>query len=143
MVVGDQGAFDGCVGSSCARSRRRGRVVVRRRGGRRRTGPPGVLFEGELSFQGVEDGLDPLPDSGQLALEHTRRPRELAVLRRDLMQGLIDDSVSQSDVAREARSLPAGDPEDAGRVSAAGGSDGGPPDGMAARWSPQGSESDA
>jgi DNA-binding XRE family transcriptional regulator len=35
------------------------------------------------------------------AIEHARRARELAVVRRDLMQDLIDDGLSQADIARE------------------------------------------
>lgn len=30
-------------------------------------GAPAVVFEGELAFEGVDDGLDPLPVAGQLA----------------------------------------------------------------------------
>ena len=30
-------------------------------------GPPAVVFEGELAFEGVEDGLDPLPDTAEFA----------------------------------------------------------------------------
>ena len=35
------------------------------------------------------------------AIEHTRLARQLAVERRDLVQGLLDDGLSQSDIARE------------------------------------------
>lgn len=35
------------------------------------------------------------------AIEHTRLARQLAVERRKLMLELIDDGVSQSDIARE------------------------------------------
>jgi DNA invertase Pin-like site-specific DNA recombinase len=35
------------------------------------------------------------------AIEHTRQARALAVVRRDLMQGLIDGGVSQAAIARE------------------------------------------
>lgn len=35
------------------------------------------------------------------AIEHTRLARQLAVERRDLMQQLLDDGLSQADVARE------------------------------------------
>lgn len=35
------------------------------------------------------------------AIEHTRKARQLAVMRRDLMQSLIDDGLSQADIARE------------------------------------------
>lgn len=37
------------------------------------------------------------------ALEHTRIARQLAAERRDLMRSLIDDGVSQADIARELR----------------------------------------
>jgi DNA-binding XRE family transcriptional regulator len=36
-----------------------------------------------------------------LAIEHTVQARRLAVERRDLMQVLIKDGLSQSDIARE------------------------------------------
>lgn len=35
------------------------------------------------------------------ALEHARHARRLAVERRDLMQRLLDDGLSQADIARE------------------------------------------
>jgi predicted DNA-binding protein YlxM (UPF0122 family) len=35
------------------------------------------------------------------AIEYTRQARALAVERRDLMQVLIDDGLSQADIARE------------------------------------------
>ncbi|HEY2271377.1 MAG TPA: helix-turn-helix domain-containing protein [Jatrophihabitantaceae bacterium] len=35
------------------------------------------------------------------AIEHTRRARRLALERRDLMQSLLDDGLSQADIARE------------------------------------------
>jgi DNA invertase Pin-like site-specific DNA recombinase len=35
------------------------------------------------------------------ALEHTRLARQLATERRDLMQSLINDGISQADIARE------------------------------------------
>lgn len=35
------------------------------------------------------------------AIEHTRKAQELAVERRELMQGLIRDGYSQADIARE------------------------------------------
>lgn len=35
------------------------------------------------------------------ALEHVRLARQLATERRELMQRLIDDGVSQADIARE------------------------------------------
>jgi DNA-binding transcriptional regulator LsrR (DeoR family) len=35
------------------------------------------------------------------AIEHTRQARRLALERRDLMQSLLDEGWSQSDIARE------------------------------------------
>ena len=35
------------------------------------------------------------------AIEHTRQARRLALERRDLMQSLLDDGLSQADIARE------------------------------------------
>jgi DNA invertase Pin-like site-specific DNA recombinase len=35
------------------------------------------------------------------AIEHTRQARVLAAERRDLMQTLVDDGLSQADIARE------------------------------------------
>lgn len=35
------------------------------------------------------------------AIEHTRQARRLAGERRDLMQQLLDDGLSQADIARE------------------------------------------
>jgi DNA-binding transcriptional regulator LsrR (DeoR family) len=35
------------------------------------------------------------------AIEHTRQAQRLAVERRDLMQSLVQDGLSQSDIARE------------------------------------------
>lgn len=35
------------------------------------------------------------------AIEHTRIARRLAIERRDLMQELLDDGVSQADIGRE------------------------------------------
>jgi DNA invertase Pin-like site-specific DNA recombinase len=35
------------------------------------------------------------------AIEHTRLARRLAVERRDLMRALMDEGVSQADIARE------------------------------------------
>jgi hypothetical protein len=35
------------------------------------------------------------------AIEHTRQARKLALERRELMQSLLDDGWSQSDIARE------------------------------------------
>ncbi|HEX7658565.1 MAG TPA: TrfB-related DNA-binding protein [Pseudonocardiaceae bacterium] len=35
------------------------------------------------------------------AIEYTRRARQLAAERRELMQSLLDDGLSQADIARE------------------------------------------
>jgi DNA-binding transcriptional regulator LsrR (DeoR family) len=35
------------------------------------------------------------------ALEHTREAQRLAIVRRDLMQSLIHEGLSQADIARE------------------------------------------
>jgi DNA invertase Pin-like site-specific DNA recombinase len=35
------------------------------------------------------------------AIEHTRQARRLALERRELMQSLLDDGLSQADIARE------------------------------------------
>jgi DNA invertase Pin-like site-specific DNA recombinase len=35
------------------------------------------------------------------AIEHTRRARQLSAERRELMEALIDDGVSQAEIARE------------------------------------------
>ena len=35
------------------------------------------------------------------AIEHTRLARQFAVQRRDLIRGLIDEGLSQADIARE------------------------------------------
>lgn len=67
MVVGDEGAFGGCVDEP----------VVPDRGGEGEEsrgdagvdagdGSAAVFFEGELAFQRVEHGLDPLPDAAEL-----------------------------------------------------------------------------
>lgn len=48
-----------------------------------------------------EATLDRIREVRQRAIEHTRLARELAAERRDLMQSLIDQGWSQSDIARE------------------------------------------
>jgi hypothetical protein len=40
-------------------------------------------------------------DVRERALHHARMARELAVERRELMQGLVDQGLSQADIARE------------------------------------------
>jgi DNA-binding NarL/FixJ family response regulator len=45
--------------------------------------------------------IDRIKDVRAQAIEHTRQARKLALERRDLMQSLIDQGWSQSDIARE------------------------------------------
>ena len=45
--------------------------------------------------------FDRIKEVRDQAIHHTRLARQFAVERRDLMQGLIDQGVSQSDIARE------------------------------------------
>jgi DNA invertase Pin-like site-specific DNA recombinase len=45
--------------------------------------------------------IDRIKDVRAQAIEHTREARKLALERRDLMQSLLDDGWSQSDIARE------------------------------------------
>jgi DNA-binding XRE family transcriptional regulator len=48
-----------------------------------------------------QETIDRIKDVRARAIEHTRQARRLALERRDLMQSLIDDGWSQSDIARE------------------------------------------
>jgi DNA-binding XRE family transcriptional regulator len=48
-----------------------------------------------------QETIDRIKDVRAQAIEHTRQARRLALERRDLMQALIDDGWSQSDIARE------------------------------------------
>jgi DNA invertase Pin-like site-specific DNA recombinase len=48
-----------------------------------------------------EETFQRIREVRELALEHTRQAQALARERRDLMQTLIDDGLSQSDIARE------------------------------------------
>ena len=45
--------------------------------------------------------LQRIKDVRAQAIEHTRQARRLALERRDLMRQLLDEGVSQSDIARE------------------------------------------
>jgi hypothetical protein len=45
--------------------------------------------------------IDRIKDVRAQAIEHTRQARKLALERRDLMQSLLDEGWSQSDIARE------------------------------------------
>jgi DNA-binding XRE family transcriptional regulator len=45
--------------------------------------------------------FDRIKDVREKAIHHTRLARQFAAERRELMQGLIDQGVSQSDIARE------------------------------------------
>ena len=48
-----------------------------------------------------EETFERIKEVRAQAIEHTRSARALAVERRELMQGLLDDGVSQADIARE------------------------------------------
>lgn len=48
-----------------------------------------------------EPTLTRIKEVRALAIHHTRLARQFAAERRDLMQGLIDQGVSQADIARE------------------------------------------
>ncbi|WP_377272971.1 hypothetical protein [Peterkaempfera sp. SMS 1(5)a] len=48
-----------------------------------------------------QPAFDRLREVRAQAIEHARLARQFAVERRDLMQGLIDQGVSQADIARE------------------------------------------
>ncbi|WP_328720659.1 transcriptional regulator KorA [Streptomyces sp. NBC_00247] len=48
-----------------------------------------------------EQTFDRVREARDRAVHHTRPARESAVERRDLMQGLIGQGVSQADIARE------------------------------------------
>ncbi|QMU77322.1 hypothetical protein GXW83_18085 [Streptacidiphilus sp. PB12-B1b] len=45
--------------------------------------------------------FDRIKDVRAQAIHHTRLARQFSAERRDLMQGLIDQGVSQADIARE------------------------------------------
>ncbi|WP_166659236.1 helix-turn-helix domain-containing protein [Labedaea rhizosphaerae] len=47
------------------------------------------------------EALDRIKDARDKAIHHTRLAQQFAAERRELMQGLIDQGVSQSDIARE------------------------------------------
>jgi DNA invertase Pin-like site-specific DNA recombinase len=48
-----------------------------------------------------ETTFDAIKEARARAIEHTRLARQFAIERRDLMQSLLDQGVSQSDIARE------------------------------------------
>ena len=48
-----------------------------------------------------EEKIERIKEVRTQAIEYTRQARRLAVERRDLMQGLIEDGWSQADIARE------------------------------------------
>ena len=48
-----------------------------------------------------EQAFDRLRQVRAEALEHTRKAQQLAAERRDLIRQLIDDGLSQADIARE------------------------------------------
>lgn len=53
------------------------------------------------SNQSHDATIERIKDVRAQAIEHTREARRFAIERRELMQGLIDDGWSQSDIARE------------------------------------------
>jgi DNA-binding transcriptional regulator LsrR (DeoR family) len=48
-----------------------------------------------------QETFDRIKDVREKAIHHTRLAQQFAAERRELMQGLIDQGVSQSDIARE------------------------------------------
>ncbi|HEY2442598.1 MAG TPA: hypothetical protein VGI31_05650 [Streptosporangiaceae bacterium] len=52
-------------------------------------------------LSGYEPTLARIKEVRAQAIHHTRLARQFAIERRDLMQGLIDQGVSQADIARE------------------------------------------
>jgi DNA invertase Pin-like site-specific DNA recombinase len=48
-----------------------------------------------------EATFDQIKTAREQAIHHTRLARQFAIERRDLMQSLLDQGVSQSDIARE------------------------------------------
>lgn len=67
MVVGGQGAFDGGVGFPVVPDRGgHGQEAGGDAGVDTAQGASAMVFEGELSFEGVEDRLDPLPVAADL-----------------------------------------------------------------------------
>jgi DNA invertase Pin-like site-specific DNA recombinase len=50
---------------------------------------------------GHQDTFDRLRQVRAEAIEHTRKARQLAAERRDLIRQLISDGLSQADIARE------------------------------------------
>ncbi|MEU1532022.1 HTH domain-containing protein [Streptomyces fagopyri] len=55
--------------------------------------------KGELST--YESTIEQIKEARARAIHHTRLARQFALERRDLMQGLLAQGVSQSDIARE------------------------------------------
>ncbi|MYS20463.1 hypothetical protein GA0115240_11986 [Streptomyces sp. DvalAA-14] len=45
--------------------------------------------------------IERIKEARAQAIHHTRVARQFAIERRDLMQGLLDQGVSQADIARE------------------------------------------
>lgn len=48
-----------------------------------------------------ESAIEQIKEARAQAIHHTRLARQFALERRDLMQGLLAQGVSQSDIARE------------------------------------------
>lgn len=66
MVVGGQGSFDlGAGGPVVPDAGRQGEAALASAGEDAGLGSAAVLFEAELALEGVEDGLDPLTDTGK------------------------------------------------------------------------------
>jgi DNA invertase Pin-like site-specific DNA recombinase len=53
------------------------------------------------NIQAHQDTFDRIRQVRAAAIEHTRKARELAAVRRDLLRELIADGLSQADIARE------------------------------------------
>jgi DNA invertase Pin-like site-specific DNA recombinase len=53
------------------------------------------------NLSAYEQTFDAIKVAREQAIHHTRLARQFALERRDLMQSLLDQGVSQSDIARE------------------------------------------
>jgi DNA invertase Pin-like site-specific DNA recombinase len=53
------------------------------------------------NLSAYERTFDAIKVTREQAIHHTRLARQFALERRDLMQSLLDQGVSQSDIARE------------------------------------------
>ena len=67
MIVGGEGSLDGCPDAPVMPDRGgEGQEPGGDAGVDAGQGSPAVVFESELAFEGVEDGLDPLTAAGEL-----------------------------------------------------------------------------